>query len=115
SMNPDGQNELSTWSDQGDFAVEAYQTIRGLPDGSYTFTVNFNRGDGHNATQVFARNCGGEDIVEDLPLTAPTQWLEYSIEAIPVTGGTCEVGLFIDSPATAWFNTDLISFTLDSE
>lgn len=115
STNPDGQNELSTWSDQGDFAVSVYQTIEGLPDGSYTFTGNFNRGDGHNATQLFARNCGGEDIVVDIPLTAPTQWIEHSIPSIPVTGGTCEVGMLVDSPASAWLNSDLFSFTLDPE
>lgn len=115
STTPDGQNEMSTWSDEAAWAVYVYQEIQGIPDGFYTFTGNFNRGDGHNSTQLFARNCGGEDVFEDIPLTAPSEWLEFSITGIEVIGGACEVGFFVDSPVLAWFNSDLFSFVADPE
>jgi hypothetical protein len=111
---PDGNYEFSTWHMTDAFAVELYQTISGLEDGVYKFKGYFSRGDGFNAVSVFARNCGATDPDPvDVPLTEPTQWLAVEVVGITVTGGSCEVGLSIDSNASNWLNADLFSFEPD--
>jgi hypothetical protein len=45
-----------------------------------------------------------------IPLTEPTQWLDVEVTGIEVVGGSCEVGIAIDSKATNWLNADLFTF-----
>ncbi|HYP87298.1 MAG TPA: hypothetical protein VEQ59_04080, partial [Polyangiaceae bacterium] len=111
---PDGGYEFSTWHMTDTFTVELFQTVTGLEDGTYTFQGYFSRGDGFNSVALFARNCGGDDpepVV--VPLTDPAQWLNVELTGIEVTGGSCEVGLSIDSNPTNWLNAD--DFTLVKE
>lgn len=113
---PDGNYEFSTWHMTEAFEVDLYQTISGLEDGVYTFKGYFSRGDGFNAVSIFARNCGALDPEPvEVPLTEPTQWLAVEMVGITVTGGSCEVGLRIDSNASNWLNADLFSFGPDVE
>jgi hypothetical protein len=37
--------------------------------------------------------------------------MEVSISNFDVAGGQCTLGLFVDSPASAWLNADAFSFT----
>jgi hypothetical protein len=113
---PDGNYELSTWHMTDMFSVEVYQTIMGLEDGTYTFKGYFSRGDGFNSTQMFARNCGGAEVEPvPVPLTEPTQWLAVPMTGIEVVGGSCEVGVLIDSNANNWLNADLFSFEKETQ
>ncbi len=111
----DGAFELSTWSQATAFQVKVYQVISGLTDGKYTFKGYFNRGDGHVAAYIYAAGCGGEDRQENVPLTAPAQWLEVGIGGIDVVGGKCEVGFFVSSNPENWLNTDAFSFEKDPQ
>lgn len=112
---PDGTYEFSTWHKTDTFTVELHQTIKGLADGTYTFKGYFSRG-ALNAASMFARNCGGVDPEPvPVPLTDPSQWLAVSLSGIEVSGGSCEVGLHIESTAENWLNADLFSFEKEPE
>lgn len=118
SFTPNGESEenlLGTWHMTDAFVVTVYQSLQGIDDGLYTFKGFFNWGGGHNALQIFARNCGGQDIAEDIPETAPTQWIEVGIGGIEVVGGHCEVGFMVDSNAQDWLNADMFSFEMDPQ
>jgi hypothetical protein len=108
---PEGHYEFSTWHETDAFTVELSQTIKGLSDGTYTFKGYFSRGDGFNSVTMFARNCGSTDPAPvPIPLTEPTQWLDVEVTGIEVVGGSCEVGIAIDSKPTNWLNADLFTF-----
>ena len=88
--------------------ADGHFTIKDVPPGTYTFQGWFNRGV-NNATYLYA-NCGGANQQVDIPITAPTSWLLVSIPGITVTGGSCELGFFVDASATDWVNADAFSF-----
>jgi hypothetical protein len=118
STTPDGeaeQNLLGTWHATDTYVVQIYQSLSGLEDGFYTFKGFFNWGGLHNAVQLFARNCGGDDLILDIPATAATQWLEVGIGGIEVVGGNCEVGFLVDSNPADWLNADVFSFEMDPQ
>jgi hypothetical protein len=113
---PDGNYEFSTWHMTDAFVVELHQTVTGLEDGTYTFKGYFSRGDGFNAVTMFARNCGGVDPEPvPVPLTDPSQWLNVEVTGIEVVGGSCDVGLRIDSNPVNWLNADLFSLEKAAE
>lgn len=118
SFTPNGESEenlLGTWHMTDAFVVSVYQVLEGIEDGRYTFKGFFNWGGTHNSIQIFARNCGGEDLAEDVPATAPTQWTEVGIGGIEVVGGHCEVGFMLDSNPEDWLNADMFSFEMDPQ
>lgn len=113
---PDGAYQFSTWHMTDAFAVDLHQTITGLEDGVYTFQGYFARGDGFNSVTIWARDCGGTDPAPvQVPLTDASQWLNVEVTGIEVIGGSCEVGLSIDSNPTNWLNADFFSFEKEGE
>lgn len=118
SFTPNGEPEenlLGTWHMTDAFVVNVYQSLQGIEDGMYTFKGFFNWGGSHNAIQIFARNCGGPDVTQDVPPTADTQWIEVGIGGIEVVGGHCEVGFMVDSNPQDWLNADMFSFEMDPQ
>jgi hypothetical protein len=110
--NPDGAYEFSTWSQNESFTVELYQNIKGLDDGKYTFKGYFSAG--LNNVSMFARNCGG--AADPSPVAVPAQsWTAVEVKGIEVVGGSCEVGVHVESMATQWMNADLFTFKKDVE
>jgi hypothetical protein len=109
---PQGQTyELATYSATDAFTVEVSQTLSNLPDGTYTFTGFFNRGN-NNQAYMFARGCGGPAQQVNIPISTPTGWDQVSIVGIQVTGGSCQVGFYIDASATNWLNADGFTFEM---
>jgi hypothetical protein len=112
---PDGTYQFSTWHMTDVYTVDLFQVITGLEDGTYVFKAYFSRG-AQNAVTLYARNCGGADPDPvDVPITSGTEWLPVSVAGIEVSGGSCEVGLSIDSNQENWLNADLFTFEKDSE
>ena len=114
---PDGGLEFSTWSDTLSYTVELYQNILGLEDGKYTFKGYVSSGlvgAGAHNVWMFARKCGGAVDPDPIPIPAQT-WTPVQIKGIEVVGGSCEVGLRIESTPLQWMNADLFTFTKDVE
>lgn len=111
---PDGVYQFSTWAETATFAVDLHQTIKGIEDGTYVFKGYFNLGGNFNGVELYASDCGGVDPepIAILPAGA-SAWLPVMIEGIDVKGGSCTVGVRIDSNAMDWLNADLFTFELD--
>lgn len=113
SVTPNGQSEeflLGSWHDADAYVLSVFQAVDDLEDGSYGLIGYFNWGGAVNSVRMFARNCGGDDVYQDVQPTADTQWREVIITDIQVAGGQCEVGLEIDSNPGGWLNADMFSF-----
>ncbi len=113
SVTPNGESEeflLGTWHGTDAYVLSVVQAVDGLEDGSYALVGFFNWGGSVNSVRMFARNCGGDDIYQEVQPTADTQWREVIMTDIEVVGGHCEVGLDIDSNPEGWLNADMFSF-----
>jgi hypothetical protein len=109
-MNGTGSS-LATWHQTDEYSVSVFQNLTWLEPGTYTFKASLSTQRTQEA-YLFARNCGGEEIKAEI---APVsyEWFEVSIPNIPVSGTSCEVGLFIHSVAEDWVNADEFSFEKD--
>jgi hypothetical protein len=98
---------LATYSQTTAFTVDVSQTITGLQDGQYTFEANFNCSV-LNQAYIYAKGCDGTTdggmFRSDIPATSPTGWEGVTLYHITVTGGSCQVGLFVDSAPNQWLN-----------
>jgi hypothetical protein len=114
---PDGTQEFSTWNKTEAFVAELSQTITGIEDGTYVFKGYFNLGNvGFNKVEAFARDCGGTDPKPVAIIgTGNTEWLPIWVKGIEVKGGSCTVGVLVDSQANAWLNADLFTFEPDPD
>ncbi len=118
SFTPNGEPEenlLGTWHMTEPYTLAIYQSVSGIDDGSYTFKGFFNWGGPVTSLQMFARNCGGDNLYRDVPGTGATQWLEVGVDGIEVTGGNCEVGFTVNSDAAGWVNADMFSLEMDPQ
>ncbi len=110
---PDGGYEFSTWHKDKAFSVDLHQTIKGLEDGTYVFKGYFNLDSGL-ITNMYVKDCGGEDPEPVAVISAgASAWSPVLIEGIEVKGGSCTVGLSIESTPPHWLNADLFTFELD--
>jgi len=113
SYTPDGEPEeylVGTWHETDAYVVNVYQSLDDLDDGPYALRGFFNWGGPVNSVELFARNCGSDDIYQEVQPTADTQWREVVIIGIDVVGGHCEVGFKIDAEIQGWCNADLFGF-----
>jgi hypothetical protein len=108
----DGQYEMATWSGTEAFTVKIYQQLTNVPNGTYTFQGYFNLGM-NNQVYLYSKNCGGPDQQANIPITGATQWESIAITGIQVTGGSCEVGFYIDAAVSNWVNADAFTFELE--
>jgi hypothetical protein len=109
----DGQFELATWSGTDAFTVRVYQVLSNVPPGTYSFRGWFNRGP-ESAAYIYA-SCGGATQQANIPpAMMPTSWIQVSITGIAATGGSCEVGFYVDAIANDWLNADAFTFELTS-
>ncbi|GGU21552.1 glycoside hydrolase family 53 protein [Streptomyces lavendofoliae] len=104
-----GTTRLSHWSSSA-YAVETYQYLSGLTDGTYTLSARVRSSGGQNAAYIALRNCGGAEQRTDLPPTANGAWIRI-VTSVKVTGGQCTVSLNSDAHAGEWANFDDITFT----
>jgi arabinogalactan endo-1,4-beta-galactosidase len=95
------------------FHFSLSQTISGLADGTYAFSLWIQGGGGENVLQLFARDCGGGDKTLDIVNTPWQQWSNPTIKGIQVSGGACTIGLALDSDAGCWAFIDGVVFFPD--
>ncbi|MDF3065381.1 MAG: ganB [Polyangiaceae bacterium] len=110
---PDGNYQFSTWHMEDPFDVDMSQTIKGLKDGTYVFKGYFNLDTGL-IVEVYAKDCGGAEPDPVSVLSAgASAWSPVLVEGIEVKGGSCTVGLRIESTPPHWLNADLFTFEPD--
>lgn len=89
------------------------QTITGLEDGNYYFSLKAQGGDvGKQAVTYGYVKVGDQVYQADFSLTGWCVWDEAVIEEIPVTGGEVTVGVYCKTAAKGWGTIDDFYFAL---
>lgn len=103
-----GKHAFNYWNGQ-DFAYELTQTVKDLPNGSYTLKayVSGEKEDPannkvHSAFQLFAENSAGDKKFADVETTGWNQWKQYVVENIQVTEGQLKIGFNVEATAGMW-------------
>ena len=74
------------------YQVYSYQTLSGLPNGTYKFSAWVKSSGGQPIAQLRAQNYGGNLLTTSVN-TAVGNWVQVSISGIAVTNGQCEIWL----------------------
>jgi hypothetical protein len=105
--------EMSMYEPFSAYTVDMSQTVTNLQDGQYQLYAFFNRGV-INTAYLYAKNCGAGTpdggLRADIPLTSSTGWVQVWIHDFTVTGGSCQVGVYVDALATQWLGADCFAF-----
>lgn len=96
----DGGYALHYWA-EGPFEFTVSQTVTGLENGTYTFSV-WMQGGGEDAIQLYVSDYGGDTLVVDVVNTGWQEWQNPSIEDIAVTTEQCTIGLRVVSDGGTW-------------
>jgi hypothetical protein len=104
-------SSLATWHQTDEYSVSVFQNVTGLVPGAYTFK-GFLSSLLTREAYLFARNCGGAEITSTITPVS-YEWFEVSIPSIPVSGTSCEVGIFVHNVGADWVNADEFSFEKD--
>lgn len=103
-----GEYKLTFWSDQA-YEASIYQTITGLSKGTYTLTAYTKAGGSFNTNQLYIKNYGGKELKAQISNTE--KWEKVTIDNIPVTTNSFEIGLYTNAQANAWSNIDYVTLT----
>lgn len=99
-----GDYKLTHWKAAA-YEASTYQTITGLANGTYSLTAWILNGGGQNEVHLYAKNYGGSELQQDLPVSA-AKWVKIRIDNIQVTNGQIEIGVYSDANAGNWINMD---------
>jgi len=91
---------LHYWAD-GAFEFTVSQTITGLDEGTYNFSV-WMQGGGGDTLQLFASDYGGETLSTDFNAKGWREWQNPVIENIVVTNGQCTISFKVVSSGGTW-------------
>lgn len=84
----------------------AEQTITGLKDGDYSFTLSVQGGDCNNPEMYIYAISGGETYKCEFEVDGWRNWKTPIIENIPVTDGTLVIGVAVKCDAEGWGTID---------
>lgn len=76
------------------YRVYTYQTVSGLPNGTYTLSAWIKSSGGQPKLQLQASNYGKGLSAVDIAATPNGQWAPVMIPGIVVSNGQCEVGFY---------------------
>ncbi|WP_208004325.1 glycoside hydrolase family 53 protein [Labedella populi] len=101
---------LTHWLAADGTAATTTQTVTGLADGWWTFSVDAVSGGGLASSALTTTGCGldGETTVPSTE--ADGAWLRLDVSAY-VSGGSCTVGLRTTGPAGSWASIDGAALT----
>lgn len=102
-----GTYKATFWDDQA-YQMSIYQTVNGLSKGSYTLTAYTMAGGDLTTSQVYVKNHGGKELKASI--TKSGEWTKVTIKDIPVTSGTSEIGIYVDTKAQGWVSVDHVTF-----
>jgi hypothetical protein len=93
----------------GAYTATIYQTITGLPNGTYTLKAWEKSSGGQSQSYLYAKNYGGSQINYNTN-TAVSSWTQVTVSsAISITSGQCEIGLYSNASANQWVTVDEFS------
>jgi hypothetical protein len=105
-----GTKRLSHWSALGAYKQYTYQTLAGLPSGTYTLKTWLQTSGGLGKISFGAKNCNGSGIQElSLPTAFNGAWVQYSTQiTVSSNSSSCEFFVWSESlgGATRWANFD---------
>lgn len=94
---------MQQWSDSAFNGTMSQNVI--LPNGTYTLRGWYKSSGGQKDSYVYIKNYGGDELRTRTNKKADG-WTEFVISDIPVTTGTCEVGIYSDGNAGNWVKVD---------
>lgn len=96
-----------------DVLFQAEQTLTGLDNGSYYFSVEAQGGDIGTSPELYIYvTTGGETYTQSFTLDGWCSWQKPEIADIPVTDGTATVGVYVKTAAKGWGTLDDFYFCL---
>lgn len=95
-----GNSALHYWAD-GAFEFTVSQTITGLENGTYSFSI-FMQGGGGDTLQLFASDYGGDVLSTDFAAKGWREWQNPIIENIVVTNRQCTITIKVISGGGTW-------------
>jgi len=95
-----GSYALHYWAD-GPFEFTVSQTITGLDNGTYNFSV-WMQGGGGDTLQLIASDYGGETLSVDFAGKGWQKWQNPTIENIIVTNNQCTIAFKVNSGGGTW-------------
>ncbi|WP_225409468.1 glycoside hydrolase family 30 beta sandwich domain-containing protein [Stigmatella hybrida] len=88
------------------YSAAAYQQLngqtKGVANGTYRAGVWVRSSGGQRALRLYAKNHGGAELTAEIGTGAVTGWTKYTINNIPVTTGTVEIGVYSDANGQNW-------------
>jgi arabinogalactan endo-1,4-beta-galactosidase len=95
------------WLDSG-FKSILTRTLKGIPNGTYTYSVWAMGGGGENAVTVFAKDFDGtkNQQAAEVKNTGWKNWKQYSVSGIKVTNNQVTIGISLDTKSGNWGNFD---------
>ncbi|MDJ1473865.1 hypothetical protein, partial [Xanthocytophaga flava] len=82
----------------GNYSVRTYQTLSGLPNGTYTLSA-WVRDANNDNSYMYASGYGGSTLTQTI---SNNSWTQISITGIVVTNGTCEIGFTTSASGTRY-------------
>lgn len=98
-------------ADNVPYQARTHQVVTGLPDGTYTLTAWVRSSGGQKTAELYARDFGGAEIDHAIN-TEIDKWKQVTVSnAIHVTDGRCDIGLYSDAKKGQWVMMDDVSLT----
>ena len=89
------------------YEVYTYQTVTGLPNGTYVVSANFRSSGGQQFTNFSAKQFAGTSVINaPVPSGATSGWERLQLTDVVVTDNKVEVGVYSKGPADTWLHFD---------
>ena len=87
------------------YSASRYQSLTGLPNGTYTLKAWVMSSGGQSIAQIFVKNFGGSELNVGFN-TAISNWQQVTISNIVVSNGKIDLGLYTVASANNWVIAD---------
>lgn len=102
-----GSYKLTHWKGSN-YQVYTYQTITGLPTGTYSLEASVLSNGGQTGSLMEIKDYGNTKRSVNIPTA--NNWTRIVIDDISVTSGVATVGFWSEAKANQWMNVDDVAF-----
>jgi|GEM_PF-2382098 len=103
-------SRLTHWSSSSSYTAETKQTVAGLAAGTYRLSL-YTVGGETSGARLWA-DCDGQRFSTPIPSSPWGSWAQVVVDNIPVSGGSCELGITTEN--SEWSSFDDVAFELVS-